>query len=276
MLAIRFPVRLSTCNFSKRSFWRYARRTFLGLKALRARQWLELRKIVAKAREKLCKQPGVDLTLPPSLIQEAMSIRVTLSTQGLAARLASSTKASMDELMTMLERNAVTVDDIDAVIAVGNDAIGFPVAAALADIFSSKLKLAAAGTIAATTAAYAEALGRSFADSEKKIDLSYFLSDYREQPEMAGAESTLGAMPLVAAIAVEERSNVVRQSAGSSATAEATGGSANALEKEGTHSSLTALAARAKLLIDEQRYLEAAEVLFALAGGRAPHSKAQA
>jgi hypothetical protein len=227
---------------------------FLGLNSFRKKQWLEFRNIVARARENLGKTPFVEVTLPPSLVHTAAAIRMTLSAAGAAARFTPSITTTIDDVNALLERNDVKAAEVDAVIALGDTATRSPVAALLAEAFPGKVMIGDIGTVAAAAAAYPEWTGCTTEDAGSTIDLSYYLSPYQGQPELAAgapADALVDARvtpPVVRAVVVEESATIetapaqVRTPPASVDTPEA-----------------------AKALIDQRRYREAAELLGRLA-----------
>lgn len=254
------------------------RNVFLGLKSFRPRQWMLFRRIVAKAREELGRKPIAHVALPPSLLNQAGSIRITLSATGLAARFAPAINGTIDDMSALLERNEVTPAEIDVVIALGDTATRSPVAPLLAKAFPGKVMLGSVGTVAAAAAVYSMWLERDAGGGELGIDLSHYLTPYEpsdsssDQPAPAGAEPP----PLVTAIEIEETAGLTTSPADPAPKAEAkTEAAAKApAHQEAADNGAPSGADAAKELIEQGRYSEAIEVLQRLAS--APKSEAPA
>jgi len=248
-----------------------AQNIFLGLKSFRVKQWLLFRKIAAKAREDLGKKPVVEVDLPPSLVSQAGSIRITLSAAGLAARSAPVINNTIDDMVALLERNDVKPEEIDAVIVLGDTATRPPVAALLARAFPGKVMIGNVGTIAAASATYSAWLERDSNGGEIRADLSYYLSPYQapaDSPSDPAASAGAGT-PLVSAVTIQE-SGTPRPAAETAASGAAPAKSAAEVRVEpsppeggpsaSARPSLSA-AETAKDLIEQGRYPEAIEVL---------------
>ena len=242
-----------------------AHNVFLGLKSFRAKQWLQFRRIVAKAREDLARKPVVEILLPPNLVSNTGSIRITLSAAGLVARFGPVIKNTIDDLIALLERNDVKREEIDAVIALGDTATRPPVAAFLAHAFPGKVMIGDLGTVAAASAVYSAWLERLPNGADLGIDLSHYLSPYEgpelslDQPQSDGADP-----PLISGILVEEIA--------SPAAPTPPGTSASARDQPPPKMSDADAAVRgrsaadtAKELIEQRRYPEAIAVLQRLA-----------
>jgi actin-like ATPase involved in cell morphogenesis len=183
------------------------RNVFLGLKGFRSKQWLEFRRIAAKARDDLDKKPEVDVTLPPTLVGAGRTVRVTLSTLGWAARMAPTVKTTLDDVVALLEQNEIQSSELDAVIAVGDTATKDPMLAMLAQAFPGKVRVGEIGVIAAAAATYSAWLEPLSAD-EVQFDkqLSYYLSPYAARPvsPIEAPDGKAVGPQVVSDIAVEE------------------------------------------------------------------------
>jgi actin-like ATPase involved in cell morphogenesis len=183
------------------------RSVFLGLQAFRSQQWLEFQRIAAKARKDLGRNPAIDVVLPQMLVGSSRTVRLTLSGAGLAARMAPIIQTTIEDVGAMLEQNEIKPSELDAVIALGDTATRYPVAAMLAQAFPGKVRVGEAGLIAAAAANYSAWLERGSGKSGQ-IDrhLSLYLSPYQAQPALSidQLDGKSSAPPVVSDIAVDE------------------------------------------------------------------------
>ena len=200
---------------------------FLGLKGFRSKQWLEFRRIAAKAREDLGKNETVKVAMPQALIGDTGAVRLTLSAAGFAARMAPTIKGTIDDINGLLEQNEIKATDLDAVVALGDTAVRHPVTALLAQAFPGKVKAGDINTIAAAAATYSAWLQRKSTDGGVDRHLSFYLSPYQGPAGLALQQLDGASLPIVTEVTVEGTATApARASEPDSAPATPTGGNA--------------------------------------------------
>ena len=183
------------------------RSIFLGLGSFRARQWLQLRSICAKARALLGQRPEVAVSLASTVAANTGQIRLTLSAAGIAVIAAPLIRTALEEAQALLERHEVGPGEIDAVVALA-EATHYPAAQMLALAFPEKVQLADPDPAAAAAAVYAAWLQQEAAtDADAHADIKHFLRPYKQpSPGMPPlpAEGNVDPSPLVVAVSLDD------------------------------------------------------------------------
>jgi tetratricopeptide (TPR) repeat protein len=239
------------------------RNVFLGLKAFHPSQWLLFRRVVGRAREELTRKATVELTMPANLVVNAQPMRLTLSAAGLAAQMAGPLDDTIAEVQGLLERNDVKPTDLDAVVVVGQVATQFPVVDMLARAFAGKILIADARAVSVASACYSAWLDRDQSDTAPLgANLAKFLSPYARSDLAPLLEAQGGPSgPLVSDVKLEDArdSRPVTETVRVSAAPAPVGTPVASTPLNGSASGAAAEAAKA--LIEEGRYMEAANLL---------------
>ncbi len=112
---------------------------YLGLKHFTPFQWLELRHIIANARQTLAENQEAHITLIPKLTGLDKPIKFRYDGEAFKNQLAALINRIVDGVLGILEQSALELSDVDTILLVGSSARTSPVSDLLSEAFEREV-----------------------------------------------------------------------------------------------------------------------------------------
>ena len=133
---------------------------YLGLKHFTPFQWLELRHIVANARQTLAEKQEAYITLIPKLTGLDKTIKFRYEGEAFKNKLAGLINKIVDGVHGILEQSALELSDVDTILLVGSLARTSPIGDLLSEAFEREITLGEPHLIARGAAWHAGQIAR--------------------------------------------------------------------------------------------------------------------